>query len=184
MGLPVYYCSKHLATDWWRIVEMGGFRVERYATAIESAVAGEAMGLGAMVSVMSRVETGGIASVLCPSILMMCGGSKNERELLASLERTFLASRATLGHRLKPLACKRLLRCLPTLVQAWPRVLQDGQTDIRPSDEPVGALAIETAPIPYRYGSVCRSGATCRMFTGPALDPDLGEVTAHLALDY
>jgi hypothetical protein len=133
---------------------------------------------------MSRLETreaGSAASY--PSVLMMCGGKKNERELAATLERTFLATGATLSHG-SPLACRRLLRCPLTLAQAWPRLLADGPAEITLSDGPFGAAAIEDALMPYGCGSVLQSGTSVQLFVGPAFDPDTGETTAYIAVDY
>jgi hypothetical protein len=184
MGWPIYMCPKRLATDWWRVVELGGFKVERDATEREYAVAGSVIELGATVGVMSRLETREAeSSASYPSIVMMCGGTKNERELGASLERTFLASGATLSHG-RLFACRRLLRCPLTLARAWPRLLADGPTEITLSDGPFGAAAIENALMPYGCGSVLQSGTSVQVFVGPALDPDTGETTAYIAVDY
>ena len=184
MGWPVYSCSKLLATDWWRVVEVGGFKVEREAAEAGFAVTGTVIGLGATVVVVSRLETREAGSgVSYPSILMMGGGKKNERELLASLERTFLASGANLGHG-KPFACRRLLRCPPMLARDWGQLLEDGLADIPLSRGPLGSAAPENAPIPYRCESIRRSGDTIRVFGGPAFDPLTGEITAYIAVDY
>jgi hypothetical protein len=191
-GVVGYRCPKPIFEAWQRLLIAAGDSIEDYREEPRYPKGCDTTGVNRYWNVVSSdrsstvtfgyplIEPQSVAFQLIGYQLVLAW-PRESRELAATIERMLLASGAVGGK--PPFSCRTIYRCENEAVDA---ILASTSIAGHPltilHEQRFAPGADDSTAMTYYEGLVNHATASVSLFTGPAVDPDIGRLTHYVAL--